>query len=66
MSPSSVDALLGLRLSTERLELRLGTEEEIAELARLADRGIHPPDEMPFRIAQKIRTKSNQARGNNA
>jgi RimJ/RimL family protein N-acetyltransferase len=44
-----IDALLGLRLSTERLELRLGTEEEIAEMARLADRGVHPPDEMPFR-----------------
>jgi RimJ/RimL family protein N-acetyltransferase len=39
-----------LRLRTERLELRLGTTDEIAELARVADRGVHPPDEMPFRI----------------
>jgi RimJ/RimL family protein N-acetyltransferase len=42
--------LLGLRLRTEQLELRRGTEEEIAELARLADRGVHPPDQMPFRM----------------
>jgi RimJ/RimL family protein N-acetyltransferase len=42
--------LFGLRLRTSRLELRLGTEDEIAELGRLADRGVHPPDEMPFRI----------------
>jgi RimJ/RimL family protein N-acetyltransferase len=39
-----------LRLRTERLELRLGTTDEIAELGRVADRGVHPPDEMPFRI----------------
>jgi RimJ/RimL family protein N-acetyltransferase len=39
-----------LRLRTERLELRLGTRDEIAELGRLADRGVHPPGEMPFRI----------------
>jgi len=39
-----------LRLRTERLELRLGTTDEIAELGRVADRGVHPPGEMPFRI----------------
>jgi RimJ/RimL family protein N-acetyltransferase len=39
-----------LRLRTGRLELRLGTVDEIADLGRLADRGVHPPDEMPFRI----------------
>ena len=39
-----------MRLRTERLELRLGTTDEIAELGRVADRGVHPPDEMPFRI----------------
>jgi len=44
-------ALYGLRLRTPRLELRLGSREELRELARLAREGIHPPDEMPFAVA---------------
>jgi RimJ/RimL family protein N-acetyltransferase len=39
---------LGLRLTTPRLELRLPTGEELAELADLAAEGIHEPDRMPF------------------
>jgi RimJ/RimL family protein N-acetyltransferase len=42
--------LLGLRLRTARLELRLPTGEELAELADLAAEGIHDPAEMPFTV----------------
>jgi RimJ/RimL family protein N-acetyltransferase len=44
----SVAPLYGLRLRTPRLELRLGTREELVEVHELAQQGIHPPDEMPF------------------
>jgi RimJ/RimL family protein N-acetyltransferase len=44
------DQLYGLRLLTPQLELRLGSHEELVELAQLAERGVHPPDEMPFSI----------------
>ncbi|MEV4813273.1 hypothetical protein [Micromonospora avicenniae] len=40
--------LLGLRVRTDRLELRLPTDEELADLAELAVRGVHRPDERPF------------------
>ncbi|MDT0342875.1 GNAT family N-acetyltransferase [Streptomyces litchfieldiae] len=40
--------LLGLRLTTARLELRLPTDEELAELADLAVLGVHEPDQRPF------------------
>ncbi|MDT0529700.1 GNAT family N-acetyltransferase [Micromonospora sp. DSM 115977] len=40
--------LYGLTISTPRLELRLPREEELAELAHLAGRGVHRPDERPF------------------
>ena len=43
--------LFGLQLRTPRLELRVGTPEEIDELGALAMRGIHPRDEMPFAVA---------------
>lgn len=43
--------LYGLRVRTPRLELRLGTEAELAALGRLAEEGVHLPDEMPFAIA---------------
>jgi RimJ/RimL family protein N-acetyltransferase len=48
---TDVTPLYGLRLRTPRLELRLGTGEELVELGRLAERGVHPPEEMPFAIA---------------
>ncbi|WP_327287498.1 GNAT family N-acetyltransferase [Streptomyces sp. NBC_01198] len=40
--------LLGLRLNTPRLELRLPSGEELGELADLAGEGVHEPDRMPF------------------
>jgi RimJ/RimL family protein N-acetyltransferase len=43
--------LFRLHLTTPRLELRLGTPAEIDELGRLARRGIHRPEEMPFGVA---------------
>jgi RimJ/RimL family protein N-acetyltransferase len=42
--------LVGLRLSTPRLELRLPGEDELAELGELAAEGIHEPDRMPFLV----------------
>jgi RimJ/RimL family protein N-acetyltransferase len=46
----NVEPLYGLRLITPRLELRLGTREELVEVHELARQGIHPPDEMPFEV----------------
>jgi RimJ/RimL family protein N-acetyltransferase len=43
--------LFGLRLRSERLVLRLPTDDEILELIALAKAGIHPPGEMPFGVA---------------
>ncbi|MFI0901650.1 GNAT family N-acetyltransferase [Streptomyces sp. NPDC020983] len=40
--------LLGLRVNTPRLELRLPSEEELAQLADLAAEGVHEADRMPF------------------
>jgi RimJ/RimL family protein N-acetyltransferase len=40
----------GLRLTTPRLELRLPTDVELAELADLAARGVHDPAVMPFLV----------------
>ena len=42
--------LVGLRLSTPRLALRLPSEEELAALGELAAEGIHAPDRMPFLV----------------
>ena len=46
----SVEPLYGLRLRTPRLELRLGSREELLALGHLAREGIHPPEEMPFEV----------------
>lgn len=35
-------------MRTPRLELRLPTDDEVLELAHLAEQGVHPPEEMPF------------------
>ncbi|TBO57716.1 N-acetyltransferase [Streptomyces kasugaensis] len=40
--------LLGLRVRTSRLELRLPTEDELAELADVAAQGVHGPGRRPF------------------
>ena len=46
-----ISALFGLRLRTPRLELRLPTHDELAELREVAHAGVHPPEEMPFAVA---------------
>jgi len=43
--------LYDLSIRTERLELRLPTEDELVELVGLALAGIHDPAEMPFSFA---------------
>jgi RimJ/RimL family protein N-acetyltransferase len=40
--------LFGLTVQTSRLKLRLPREQEIAELANTAGRGVHDPGERPF------------------
>jgi RimJ/RimL family protein N-acetyltransferase len=39
-----------LRLRTERLVLRLPTDDDLVVLAALARAGVHAPDEMPFSV----------------
>jgi RimJ/RimL family protein N-acetyltransferase len=46
----NVEPLWDIRVRTRRLELRLPTEEELVELFRVAEGGIHPPEEMPFLV----------------
>jgi RimJ/RimL family protein N-acetyltransferase len=46
----NLDALWAVRLRTPQLELRLPSENELVELFRVAEAGIHPADEMPFYI----------------
>ncbi len=48
---TDITALYDLRVRTPRLELRLGSHDELVALARLAEQGVHPPEEMPFAIA---------------
>ncbi len=43
--------LFGLRIRSEHLVLRLPTDVDLEALMAVAQRGIHPPDEMPFGIA---------------
>ena len=43
--------LYDLRITTDRLELRLPTDEELLQLIEVARKGIHDPSEMPFGIA---------------
>ena len=43
--------LFALRVRSERLVLRLPTDEDIVRLYALARAGIHPPREMPFGVA---------------
>jgi len=40
--------MFGLRLRTERLELRHPTDDDLLQLAELAGQGIHDPGWMPF------------------
>jgi hypothetical protein len=43
--------LLGLRLTSPGLELRLPSEEELGELADLAAEGMHGPGSVPFLVS---------------
>jgi RimJ/RimL family protein N-acetyltransferase len=43
--------LFALRVRSERLVLRLPTDDDLVPLLALAKAGIHPPGEMPFGIA---------------
>jgi RimJ/RimL family protein N-acetyltransferase len=42
--------LWNIRLRTPRLELRLPNDDELEELYRVAETGIHPPELMPFHV----------------
>lgn len=54
--------LLGIRLRTPRLELRLPSSEHLAELAELAVEGIHDPTVMPFAVPWTDQSPTEQAR----
>ena len=43
--------LFRLRIRSERLVLRLPTDDDLPGMLALAKAGIHPPDEMPFGLA---------------
>lgn len=47
----TVEPLWEIRLRTPRLQLRLPTDDELLALYRVAEAGIHPPEEMPFFFA---------------
>ena len=46
--------LFRLRLRTERLVLRMPTDDELVALMAVAREGIHPPDEMPFAVPWSV------------
>jgi RimJ/RimL family protein N-acetyltransferase len=46
----NLEPLWELRLVTPRLVLRLPTADELDRLFAVAERGIHPPEEMPFEV----------------
>jgi RimJ/RimL family protein N-acetyltransferase len=50
MPGQDLTPLFGLRLRTPRLELRLPTEPELRQIAHVAERGVHPPGQMPFLV----------------
>ncbi|MFL5688302.1 MAG: GNAT family N-acetyltransferase [Chloroflexota bacterium] len=43
--------LFGLRLRTERLVLRMPTDDDLPGLLAVAKAGLHPPETMPFGVA---------------
>ena len=47
---TDITLLHGLRLRTDRLQLRLGDRAGLEALARVAQAGIHPADEMSFAV----------------
>jgi RimJ/RimL family protein N-acetyltransferase len=54
--------LLGLRLLTPQLELRLPTEPDLDQLASLAAAGVHDPDKQPFAVPWTDASPTERAR----
>ncbi|MFI6227510.1 GNAT family N-acetyltransferase [Micromonospora echinospora] len=54
--------LLGLRVRTARLELRLPTDDELAELAEVAAHGVHEPGKRRFLVSWAEGTPAERAR----
>ena len=54
--------LLGLRLNTGHLELRLPASEELSDLADLAAEGMHHPGSRPFLVSWPGRAPKDRAR----
>lgn len=50
MDLANVWPLFGLRIRTNRLTLRLPTDDDLAQLLDLVVTGIHPPETMPFEM----------------
>ncbi|MEU5989889.1 GNAT family protein [Spirillospora sp. NPDC047418] len=61
--PTEHFPLLGLRLRTPRLELRLPSPEELGALASVAAQGVHAPGTMPFMVPWTDRPPGEVARG---
>lgn len=55
--------LWGLRIRTERLELRLPDLDDLAALADLAAEGVHDPATMPFSVPWTDTSPEERARG---
>ncbi|GGM16367.1 GNAT family N-acetyltransferase [Nakamurella endophytica] len=55
--------VLGLRLTTPRLELAPVCDDDLAELVALALAGVHPADRMPFFVAWTVGAPDDVARG---
>src|SRR5829696_1491959 len=55
--------LLGLRVRTPRLVLRLPTRRQLSDLADLAAEGVHDPEMMPFAVPWTQQPPADLARG---
>jgi RimJ/RimL family protein N-acetyltransferase len=51
MSPTNRWPLFGLRITTDDVELRYPTDDDLLVLAEVAACGVHDPAEMPFHFA---------------
>ncbi|WP_024876524.1 GNAT family N-acetyltransferase [Saccharomonospora piscinae] len=56
-------SVLGLRLRTPRLELRVPDDDDLSAMIEVALRGVHPPEVMPFRIPWTDQEPVELARG---
>lgn len=62
MTLTEVWPLFGLKIRTPRLELRLPTDTELAQLAQVAAAGVHEPDARPFLTPWAERSPLERAR----